>query len=311
MTAAVHVRDLVKRYGDLAAVDGVSLEVEHGEIVGLLGPNGAGKTTTLECILGLRTPDSGVIGIEGLDSLRQTAAARARVGAVLQTTTLQDRITPREALRLFAALHGRPRTRAEALLEEFSLADKAGAAFETLSGGQRQRLALAIAFVHEPRVVVLDEPTAGLDPAARRDLHERIQRLRAGGCAVLLSTHDMAEAQRLCDRLAIIAGGRILATGTPEGLIAQSGAMARVRLRTVPPLEPAHVATLAGVESCTSTDGTLVLHTRDTRRTLAAVAQVLAQETREVCEMHVEPPTLEDAFLRLTGKSLAAAAAER
>jgi ABC-2 type transport system ATP-binding protein len=301
---AVRVSDLGKRYGDVVAVSGMSLDVAHAEIVGLLGPNGAGKTTTLECLLGLRTPDSGAIEIEGVDTRNDAAGTRARVGAVLQTTMLQDRITPREALRLFASLHGQPRTRADVLLEEFALVDKARAPFETLSGGQRQRLALAIAFIPAPRVLVLDEPTAGLDPAARREVHERIRQSRAEGCAVLLSTHDMAEAQQLCDRVAIIDAGRIVALGTPDELIARAGLPARIRLCARPAPSTEDLRRLPGVSSCVAEGDAIVIHTDATAPTLAALTQMLAHHSLTVHEMHVTAPTLEDAFLRLTGKRL-------
>ncbi|MBE2212432.1 MAG: ABC transporter ATP-binding protein [Opitutaceae bacterium] len=308
---AVCVRDLGKRYGDLVALREVSFEVTHGEIVGLLGPNGAGKTSTLECLLGLRTPDSGTIAIEGHDAVAHPAHVQGRIGAVLQTTALQDAITPREALRLFASLHGQPRTRADALLDEFSLRDKAREPFATLSGGQRQRLALALAFIPTPRVLVLDEPTAGLDPAARRDLHERIRRRRDEGCAVLLSTHDMAEAQHLCDRIVIIDGGRIIAMGTPDELLARAGAPARIRLRARPAPTPADLAALAGARACTAVDDALVIHTIDCGDTLAALARHLAQHGHAILEMHVTAPSLEDAFLHLTGKSFGPEATKR
>jgi len=299
---AVRARDLVKHYGDTAAVRGVSLEVAHGEIVGLLGPNGAGKTSTLECLLGLRTPDAGSVAIEGSDTTMGAAGGRARVGAVLQSTTLQDHITPREALRLFAALHGQPRARADAVLEEFALADQARTAFAALSGGQRQRLALALAFVHAPRVLVLDEPTAGLDPAARRDLHDRIRARRDAGCAVLLSTHDMAEAQQLCDRLVLMDRGRILATGTPGEVIARAGLTAHVRVRARPAPSSVELGALPGVASCVDAGDTRLLHTTDPARTLAALAAVLARSACTIEEIHVAPPSLEDAFLHLTGR---------
>ncbi len=301
---AVLVRDLEKRYGTTVAVSGISFEVARGEVFGLLGPNGAGKTSTLECLLGLRQAEAGDIEIHGVDVRRHPARARRHLGAVLQTTTLQDRITPREALRLFASLHGCAPGRADQLIAEVALVDKADAPFQTLSGGQRQRLALALAFVHEPRVLVLDEPTAGLDPAARRDLHDRILRRREAGCAVLLSTHDMAEAQRLCDRLAILDRGRIVACGQPGDLITQSGALASVRLRAVPRPGPECFADIAGVSACTLSGDELVIHTSDTSGTLAAVTRVLASGGFAVQELRVTAPTLEDAFLRLTGRPL-------
>ncbi|HEY7497249.1 MAG TPA: ABC transporter ATP-binding protein, partial [Vicinamibacterales bacterium] len=177
MTAKVVVRDLHKRYDGIRAADGVSFEIQDGEIFGLIGPNGAGKTTTVECVIGLREPDEGTIEICGIDARRRPQDVKEKIGAALQTTALQDKITPREALRLFASFyqqHAEP----EELLERFSLVDKADAMFDTLSGGQRQRLALALAFVNRPELVFLDEPTAGLDPQARRDLHGEIARTK-------------------------------------------------------------------------------------------------------------------------------------
>ena len=307
---AVLVRDLEKRYGETIAVAGVSFEVAHGEVFGLLGPNGAGKTSTLECLLGLRQADAGVIEIGGVDVRRRPAHARRHVGAMLQTTMLQDRITPREALRLFASLHGCARTRAKELLREVDLIDKANAPFQALSGGQRQRLALALAFVHAPSVLVLDEPTAGLDPAARRDLHDRIACRRKDGCAVVLSTHDMAEAQRLSDRVAIIDRGRIVACGRPDALIAQSAAPASLRLRALPRPDPALFSGIAGVLAPAQVGDEVVIHTSDTAGALAAVTRLLASGGYDVQELRVAAPTLEDAFLRLTGRPLDSAAGE-
>jgi ABC-2 type transport system ATP-binding protein len=201
-------------------VDGISFEVAAGEVFGLLGPNGAGKTTTLESILGLVRPDAGHIEIEG-DA--DPARVRAKIGAVLQATGLPDKITPREALTVFGAFYSAPLD-PQTLLERFGLAEKAHAAFDTLSGGQKQRLALALAFVGNPRLLLLDEPTTGLDPQMRREVQDHIAAIREEGRAVLLATHDMAEAERLCDCIAVIAQGRIVATGAPRDLIAASGA---------------------------------------------------------------------------------------
>jgi ABC-2 type transport system ATP-binding protein len=220
MTVALAVHGLTRRYGAVKAVDGISFEVAAGEVFGLLGPNGAGKTTTLESILGLVRPDAGRIEIEG-DA--DPARARAKVGAVLQSTGLPDKITPREALTVFGAFYSAPPD-PQTLLERFGLVEKADAAFDTLSGGQKQRLALALAFAGNPRLLLLDEPTTGLDPQMRREVQDHIAAIRQEGRAVLLATHDMAEAERLCDRIAVIAQGRVLATGAPRELIAASGA---------------------------------------------------------------------------------------
>lgn len=216
----IAVRNLSRRHGAVLAVDTVSFDVAAGEIFGLLGPNGAGKTTTLECVLGLIRPDHGRIEICGVDA--RTRLAREKIGAVLQATGLQDKITPREALDLFAAFFPAP-VSSRSLLEQFGLTQKADAAYETLSGGQKQRLALALAFVGDPQVLLLDEPSTGLDPQIRREVQDHISALKANGRAVLLSTHDMDEAARLCDRVAVIAQGRIVAIGAPRDLIAFPG----------------------------------------------------------------------------------------
>src|ERR1700748_1536151 len=203
MGPALIVQGLARRYGAVKAVDGISFEVGAGEVFGLLGPNGSGKTTTLESILGLVRPDAGRIEIEGDTDL---ASARARVGAVLQATGLPDKITPREALTVFGAFYPAPLA-PQMLLERFGLGEKADAAFDTLSGGQKQRLALALAFAGNPRLLLLDEPPTGLDPQMRREVQDHIAGMREEGRAVLLATHDMAEAERLCDRIAVIVQG--------------------------------------------------------------------------------------------------------
>jgi len=220
MTSVLAVHGLQRRYGAVTAVDGISFEVGAGEVFGLLGPNGAGKTTTLESILGLVRPDAGRIEIEGETD---PAHMRAKVGVVLQATGLPDKITPREALTVFGAFYFAPLA-PQMLLERFGLTEKAHAAFDTLSGGQKQRLALALAFAGNPRLLLLDEPTTGLDPRMRREVQDHIAAIRQERRAVLLATHDMAEAERLCDRIAVIAQGRIVATGAPRELIAASGA---------------------------------------------------------------------------------------
>ena len=221
MTATIVVQGLTRRYGAVTAVDGISFDVGAGEIFGLLGPNGAGKTTTLECILGLGRPDAGRITVGGADVRTDPRAAQAEIGAVLQATGLQEKITPREALDLFRSFYPQP-VATGALIDRFGLREKQDAAYETLSGGQKQRLALALAFVGDPSVFVLDEPTSGLDPMMRREVQDHIRAMKETGRAVLLATHDMDEAERLCDRLAVIASGRIVATGAPKDLIAGS-----------------------------------------------------------------------------------------
>jgi ABC-2 type transport system ATP-binding protein len=222
VSPVIAVHGLSHRYGGVAAVTGIDFEIAAGEIFGLLGPNGAGKTTTLESILGLIAPDEGRIEVCGIDARTDLRAARTKTGAVLQATGLQDKITPREALDLFAAFYPAP-LKTDDLLARFGLMEKADAAFDTLSGGQKQRLALALAFVGNPQVLVLDEPTTGLDPQMRREVQDHIQAMKDSGRAILLATHDMDEAARLCDRVAVIVRGTIVARGAPRNLMAEHG----------------------------------------------------------------------------------------
>ncbi len=299
MPAKVIVRDLRKRYDGIEAVRGVSFAIEPGEIFGLLGPNGAGKTTTVECLVGLREPDSGEIEVCGLDARRRAADVKQKIGVALQSTSLQDKITPREALRLFGSFY-RERAEPAELLARFALADKADAAVDTLSGGQRQRLALALAFVNRPELVFLDEPTTGLDPQARRELHASIAQMKRDGYTVLFTTHYLDEAEALCDRVAIIDRGRIVATGAPHELIAQSNAQQRVTLRATRPLGFAAVSALPGVTDVTCEQAEVHFHTSDATESLAALTRLLTQTHTQLIELQVKQASLEDVFLRLT-----------
>src|SRR5258708_755771 len=306
MMAGVNVQNLTKRYGGGGALQGVSFEGKAGEILGLLGPNGAGKTTILECILGLRRPDEGSITVNRIDALAHPDRVKPFVGAVLQSTALQDKITPRQALRLFSAFY-RPHADTGELLARLGLADKADATYDTLSGGQKQRLALALAFVNQPNLLVLDEPTAGLDPAGRHELHEIIKERRDAGCFVLLSTHQLDEAHRLCDRLAIIDRGRLVALAPPDELIARTGATARLSVRTARPLDDASLRALAGVRSVSSNADARVLTTADLNRTVIELTQPAGCEGDELLERELQRPTLEGAFLDLTVRAWPAA----
>jgi len=298
-TPPVVVRGLSKAYAGQPAVRGVDLEVAAGEIFGLLGPNGAGKTTTVECLVGLRAPDAGEIRLGGLDARSQPAAIRQLLGVALQSTALPDRMTPREALGLFGQFYAR-RVPVEDLLARFGLTAQGNQAFDRLSGGQRQRLALALAFVNEPAVVFLDEPTTGLDPQARRDLHALIRGLRDDGCAVVLTTHLLDEAETLCDRVAIIDRGRVVATGHPRDQTAGARGRQSVTLRARGPLARERLASLPGVSGWEPHPDGGTFETEDAAATLAALAPLLAAPGVELLELQVRRATLEEVFLQLT-----------
>ncbi len=277
----------------------MSFTIGAGEIFGLLGPNGAGKTTTIECLVGLREPDAGELTVGGCDVRRQSREVKQKIGVVLQHTALPDKITPREALRLFGSFYRDP-VAPEVLLARFALVEKAGARFETLSGGQRQRLALALAFVNRPEVVVLDEPTTGLDPQTRRELHAEILQLKRDGHTVLLSTHYLEEAEALCDRIAIIDRGAIVAEGTPRALIAAASGRQSVRLVSAPPLDPERLARVPGVEELEWEGATARFKTDRAPATLAALTALLTETGAEIVDLQVRKSSLEDVFLALT-----------
>jgi ABC-2 type transport system ATP-binding protein len=300
VSVKVAVRDLRKRYGDVQAARGVSFEIQDGEIFGLLGPNGSGKTTTVECIVGLREPDGGDIEVCGIDARRHPREVKQKIGAALQTTALQDKITPREALKLFGSFYSE-RTEPQALLERFSLAAKADSVFDTLSGGERQRLALALAFVNKPELVFLDEPTAGLDPQSRRELRSEIAAMKRGGHTVLLTTHEIDEAEQLCDRIAVIDRGRIIATGTPRDLVAGSSSTQSVSLATVQPFDPRVVAGIPGVRDPIFEERRASFRTDDISGTLTELLKRLDGAGVEIAELQVRKATLEDVFLAMTG----------
>jgi ABC-2 type transport system ATP-binding protein len=299
MPACVVIRDLTKRYGAVEALRGVSFEIAQGEIYGLLGPNGAGKTTTIECLCGLREADAGEISVAGVDVRRNPQAGRERIGVAMQSTALQDKITPREALKLFGAFY-RERTPPAELLERFALTEKADAPFDSLSGGQRQRLALALAFVNCPQIVLLDEPSTGLDPHARRELYGEIRRMKQDGYTVLITTHYLEEAEALCDRLAIIDGGRVIATGTPQELISQSSALQSVTMVTTHALRPDALARLTGATDVRIEGTTAQFRTASTTAAVGALMKLLDAEQVEIVELQVRKATLEEVFVGLT-----------
>jgi ABC-2 type transport system ATP-binding protein len=296
MGAAIEVRDLVKAYGDLVAVDGISFNVRPGEFFGLLGPNGAGKTTTLEMIEGLRAPDSGLVTIDGFDPRKREPELARRIGVQLQSSAFFERLTAREQLATFASLYGVGSDKVEALLEQVGLSDKASSPVEKLSGGQAQRLSIACALVHDPDVVFLDEPTAALDPQARRNLWDFLQGLNDSGRTVVLTTHYMEEAEALCDRVAIVDGGKLLELDSPAALVRGLDAPTRISI-AVGSIGSAEAEALAGVLSVTSTDDSLVLTTRDPATVLTNLAARHALNG-----LSVSGATLEDVFLKSTGR---------
>jgi ABC-2 type transport system ATP-binding protein len=295
----VVVQDLRKQYDGTKAVDGVSFEVAEGEIFGLLGPNGAGKTTTVECVIGLREPDAGRVEVCGIDARRNPKNVKQKIGASLQSTALQDKITPREALALYGGFYAR-RTPPETLLERFALLDKADAPFDSLSGGQRQRLALALAFVNDPEVVFLDEPTTGLDPHARRELHADIARMKQDGHTVLLTTHYLDEAEQLCDRIAIIDRGRVIAGGAPREVMARSTAMPTVSFVTTKPLNLTTLDSLTDVEGLQGDGSSWQFQSSNVNRAIRDLMMLLESAQIEVTELHVQKASLEDVFIELT-----------
>ncbi len=294
---AIRVRDLTKVYGELRAVDGVDLEVADGEFVGVLGPNGAGKTTLLEMVEGLRRPDSGTVEVLGQQVWPRNAAVLPRIGVQLQASAFFERLTAREQIRTFAALYDVSQARADDWLERVGLAEKASARVEDLSGGQAQRLSIACALVHDPELVFLDEPTASLDPQARRNLWDLLAGINEAGRTVVLTTHYMDEAEVLCDRVAVMDSGRVLQVGSPAELVRHLDAPARI---IVAPgqLDEAGARGIAGTESVeVGPDGT-VLTTRHPADVVARLGELGALDG-----VRVQTGTLEDVFLALTGRS--------
>jgi len=300
--SVIEVSELRKSYGGRPVVDGVSFAVEEGEIFGVLGPNGAGKTTTVECIEGLRVPDAGRVRVTGLDPIADHARVARVLGAQLQQSELQAKLTVREALELYASFHARPADW-RPLAERLGLTGKLTTRFAKLSGGQKQRLFIALALIGNPRVVVLDELTTGLDPRARRDTWELIEDIRANGVTVLLVTHFMEEAQRLCDRIAVIDKGRIAALDTPAGLIRRSAGATVISFTPSAPLDAHDLNTLPALASVEHHDGRVTLSGTD--ETVSAVLTLLARLRITAHQLRVTEATLDDAFLDLTKEAAA------
>ncbi|BBC93565.1 ABC transporter ATP-binding protein [Streptomyces griseofuscus] len=302
MPSVIEVTDLRKSYGGRPVVDGVSFAVEEGEIFGILGPNGAGKTTTVECVEGLRVPDGGRIRVAGLDPVADHAKVAQTLGAQLQQSEIQAKLTVREALELYAAFYPRPADW-RPLAERLGLTGKLGTRFGKLSGGQQQRLFIALALIGGPRIVVLDELTTGLDPRARRDTWQLIEDVRASGVTVLLVTHFMEEAQRLCDRIAVIDKGRVAALDTPAGLIHRSAGATVISFTPSAPLDERELAALPALASIEHQNGRLTLSGTD--ETVDAVLTLLARHRVTAHQLRVVDATLDDAFLDLTKEATA------
>jgi ABC-2 type transport system ATP-binding protein len=299
----IEVSTCRKTYGALVALDDVSFDVVDGEIFGLIGPNGAGKTTTMECVEGLRKPDRGRIAVLGMDPFRDVYALQQRIGVQLQQAQLQKRITVREAVDFWASLYRRPRRDGERLLDQLGLADKRDAWFMTLSGGQKQRLFIALALINDPDVVFLDELTTGLDPQARRTIWDLVRDIRARGKTVLLTTHLMEEAERLCDRVAIIEHGRIIDIDTPDRLVARHCPERTVIVTTDDPSAERRFRELPPVQSVTRSGARLTIAGRGDDL-VAAVIDCVSTHRIRVSDFRTLLPNLEDVFLRLTGHSI-------
>ena len=305
MENPIQVESLQKSYGSLAAVKGIDFQVCAGEVFGLLGPNGAGKTTTVEILEGLRPRSAGRVSVLDCDPEVQTLSLKDRVGVCLQSTRLPDKMKVREAMELFGALYTRT-VDADQLLKRLQLWEKREAFYVQLSGGQKQRLALALALLIDPQVLFLDEPSAGLDPQARLEIHELVQDLRSEQRTILLTTHYIEEAEKLCDRVAIMDEGRIIALGTPRQIQEKTLAHATIEIECAEPLAETTLPEWQGAVKITLDDRRVKIAVVSSRpaRTIVEMVKWLDERNIELADIHIRRPSLEDAFIELTGKSL-------
>ena len=303
MDSVIQVSGCRKTYGSTVAVDDLSFDVHDGEIFGLIGPNGAGKTTTMECVEGLRRPDRGTISVLGMDPVRDVYRLQERIGVQLQQAQLQKRIKVWEAVDLWASLYRDKAIDGDRLLDQLGLADKRNAWFMTLSGGQKQRLFIALALINDPDVVFLDELTTGLDPQSRRAIWELVRGIRARGKTVFLTTHLMEEAERLCDRVAIIDHGRIVDIDSPERLVARHCPERTVELATSAPGAGERFQQIVCVDDVSRQDGRLTIRGRGDSF-VTDVIQCVSEHRIPVTDFRTVLPTLEDVFLRVTGHSM-------
>ena len=304
--SAIEVKDLKKTYGTTRAVDGISLTVGQGEIFGMLGPNGAGKTTTTEILEGLRPPDSGMVRVLGMDVAREPRKIKERIGVQLQSTALYPNLTVREVLDLFDSFyHGETRGAGE-LIEMMNLGEKQNTRSKDLSGGQRQRLSVALALINKPEILFLDEPTTGLDPQARRSLWEVIRAVNRGGTTVFLTTHYMDEAETLCQRVAVVDRGRIIALDSPQELIRQSFRETAIEFDQKGAKAPE--GTFRGLKGVTRPavreNGHVTIYTENAALTLGGLTDLAEAGTIQFDDLHLRRATLEDVFLKLTGKRI-------
>ena len=299
----IRCRDLRKFYGDVHAVDGVTFEVGRGEIFGLLGPNGAGKTTTVEMLEGLRSPDGGTLEVLGIDVAAHPDALKERIGVTLQTAELYPKLTIVEVLDLFRSFYRRSLP-TEQLIDFLDLGERRNGRTKDLSGGQRQRLAVALALVNDPEVVFLDEPTTGLDPAARRSLWDLVEKLKAQGKTILLTTHYMEEAEALCDRLAIMDHGHLIEMGTVGEVVTRRFKERAVQFDRIDGLEDARLAAMTAVSSVKHDDGVVLLYTSDVPATISDLLAATESLGIDANNLTVRRATLEDVFLDLTGRAL-------
>ena len=300
---AIAVRHLVKKFSDLTAVDGISFEVREGEVFGILGPNGAGKTTTLECIEGLQQPTAGSIEVLGLDSQRDAWQIKERIGVQLQTSAFFDYLNLTEILKLFGTFYAKKLAPGD-LLARMELEDKAKARVKQLSGGQKQRFSIAVTLVSDPALIFLDEPTTGLDPQARRHMWGLVQAMHAEGRTIVLTTHSMEEAQFLCERVAIMDLGKIVALDTPASLVRALDAPYEVRATVADGGSDEQLGALPGVIDVRSEGGAVVLRSSDATQTVPALLSWAGDRSERLADLEVRPGTLEDVFLALTGREL-------
>lgn len=298
----IDVKDIRKRYGEVKAVDGVSFHVDEGEIFGILGPNGAGKTTTLEMVEALRPMDSGNVTVDGVDVSKNPKAVKQMIGVQLQSTSLFDFLTVAEIVELFASFYNRT-VDVNEILDEVSIIDKAKSYIPALSGGQKQRVSVALALVNDPKVVFLDEPTTGLDPQARRHLWDVIEKTRAKGKSVILTTHYMEEAETLCDRIAIMDHGIIIETGTPRELIKRHAGESAIEFisEAIPTKK---VEALTAVDAVKEAEGRHFVFTKDAHKALIGLMELSQKEGFKIDQLQVRGGTLEDVFVSLTGRRL-------